>query len=1062
MKIIIPFLLFLAALNPGLGQETYTLSGYILTPCGRPVSGVNILGALSGTDGFYSVSLQEGEDYVVAPTYDGPYLEGVDYHDLAMLPQLVIGPSTQVTPYMMIAADLNNSKAITTLDILEFNLLLQGIGDLPNAPSWRFLPTDYVFPFPNDPWFENTPELVNLNGVSEDLTLNFIGIKTGDLDCSAAPWAVPIGYLSGQVVWDDNDNCQAENGESGLEAWVIKAESPDGTYFTNTIADGLFHMELPIGNYQVSVTPPSPIWAACDTAVPLVISEGLLSSRDFAVQSLADCPYMEVDISPLSLRRCTTNTYQLQYCNTGSSIADNAYVEVTFDSYLSVQGSSLPWSSSDGQIYTFLLGSLPADSCASFTIQADLSCDALLGQAHCVEAHIFPDSLCSPLPGADGPRLELTSKCIGDSVQFLIRNEGRDMPASRHFIVIEDDLVMFDGQFRLDADEDFQLSLPATGATLRLQLEPLPGTGAASQPGLAVEACGPVGPGGPSLGFVSQYPNPSGNPFIDINCRENTGPFDPNDKQAFPKGQGPNQFLHPTSGLEYLIRFQNTGTDTAFLVVIRDTLPAGLAPESVCPGAASHPYTFIMRGERILEFRFDNIMLPDSNINLEGSQGFVQFYVAQQPGNPNGTFIENNAAIYFDYNEPIITNYAWHTIDDGFMITDEASIEGELRTPFGDLLGDSAVVFLSQGSDTIATDTGGLYHFDVLPTMQDYTVSPYRNDDPFNGVSTFDIVLIARHILGVNPFVNPYQLLAADINYSGTVTTMDMVALRKWVLQIEEEPLPPGTTSWRFVRADYVFPDPANPWLEPIPATATFEPLLYDELADFIGIKIGDLNGDAVFGLRGVEGREPIPFALEYEEESGLFAATTGRSGAWAAFQMAFQLAEGQDVEAIQPGVEAGELAWSVSEQGVLRLCWYHTEAVHFEKGAPLFFIKMEGESVAGEIAPQAVLPHFNRAFTTEGIARKLQLEEKSSIPAALHIFPNPGTGAITVSTNIQEEHVLLCAYAPTGDLVLQAENRGAGPWAFTLPAGSLPAGVYTIVLQAGGQRFVERLVVLW
>ncbi|MCB0589549.1 MAG: hypothetical protein KDD06_29965, partial [Phaeodactylibacter sp.] len=568
--------------------------------------------------------------------------------------------------------------------------------------------------------------------------------------------------------------------------------------------------------------------------------------------------------------------------------------------------------------------------------------------------------------------------------------------------------------------------------------------------------------------FVTQYPNEAGNPFVEIDCRENTGPYDPNDKQAFPKGQGSNHLLHPTFGLDYLIRFQNTGTDTAFLVVIRDTLPAGLSPGSLRPGAASHPYAFTLRANGVAEFRFDNIMLPDSSTNLEGSQGFVQFSIEQQPGNPNGAIIENSAAIYFDFNEPIVTNYAWHTIDDGFLLPGEASISGELRNPNGALLGDGARVALIQGEDTLAIDTGGVYHFGMLPTQQPYTVAPYREEtfatgNYLNSVTTLDMVLISRHILGVQPIVNPYLLLAADVDYSGHVSSMDMVALRRLILQIQTEHPLSDNPSWRFVRADYVFPDPANPWLEPIPSTAVFDPLLYDEQVDFVGIKVGDINGDATAGRAALKSRAGLPLQMRAERSDDVVLghAVPTHPGDWVAFQAALQLEPGVILQDVRAGVDAGELGYSISEGGQLRLCWHHYEPVHFPAGAPLFVLEFAPGGLQGEEAVAGLLPGFSQAFTLAGEPFGLTLDASESGGRAIQVFPNPGNGDFSISGQAGAPEVQIRLYSFAGQLLHEGAARGAGRWFYELKAGLLPPGVYTVEARAGEQRWVERLVVL-
>jgi hypothetical protein len=83
-------------------------------------------------------------------------------------------------------------------------------------------------------------------------------------------------------------------------------------------------------------------------------------------------------------------------------------------------------------------------------------------------------------------------------------------------------------------------------------------------------------------------------------------------------------------------------------------------------GVSSHNYDFYLSGtnQPILIFEFNNINLPDSASNPTGSQGFIKFKIAPNSNTPLGTVIENKAAIYFDFNEPIITNTAWITIDE--------------------------------------------------------------------------------------------------------------------------------------------------------------------------------------------------------------------------------------------------------------------------------------------------------------------------------------------------------------------------------------------------------------
>ena len=144
-----------------------------------------------------------------------------------------------------------------------------------------------------------------------------------------------------------------------------------------------------------------------------------------------------------------------------------------------------------------------------------------------------------------------------------------------------------------------------------------------------------------------------------------TNSYDPNDKQVLPLGEGVLGGIRPDLGdslLSYHIRFQNTGTDTAFTVIVRDTLDSDLEVRNVQPGPSSHPYELVVVDGNVLEFRFENIYLPDSNVNEPLSHGFVFFDVQLDRDLPVAAEIHNTAAIYFDFNAPVITNTVQNTI----------------------------------------------------------------------------------------------------------------------------------------------------------------------------------------------------------------------------------------------------------------------------------------------------------------------------------------------------------------------------------------------------------------
>ena len=138
--------------------------------------------------------------------------------------------------------------------------------------------------------------------------------------------------------------------------------------------------------------------------------------------------------------------------------------------------------------------------------------------------------------------------------------------------------------------------------------------------------------------------------------------FDPNDKAVSPEGIGPEHqtFLDLTPTLDYYIRFQNTGTDTAYTVVILDDLNANFDINSFELVSSSHPVNVTILDYKT-EFRFENILLPDSNIDEPGSHGFVRFRC--NPSLQSSSYVlENTAYIYFDENPPVVTNTVFNKI----------------------------------------------------------------------------------------------------------------------------------------------------------------------------------------------------------------------------------------------------------------------------------------------------------------------------------------------------------------------------------------------------------------
>ncbi len=486
----------------------------------------------------------------------------------------------------------------------------------------------------------------------------------------------------GQLVVDQNGNCEADSLETGFDGFILSFLGAEDTLFTQTDRNGRYDISLDSGQYIVHLDLPNEYWTVCENDQLLNVQDtGLVEYPNFVLQTLADCPFLTVDVSTPFLRRCFDNTYQINYCNSGTVLAADAEVQLLLDSSFIFVESSIPFSAEDGLPYTFPVGDIGVGECGKFYLTINLSCEAFLGQSHCLEAVISPNTPCgSPTPSA---RIDITGECDNGSIEFAVENVGElDMDAPSELIVIEDDVMFLTQPFQLEQTASIPVMVIPEGKTIRIQTSRIPGDPSKGVVSRTIEGCGTNGELDPpySTGFVNQFPMDEYDDHVAVDCRANQGAFDPNDKRAFPAGYGPEHAITPETALEYLIRFQNTGTDTAFTVLVHDTLSQFLDPTTIEVGATSHDFEWKLT-DRLLVFHFADIMLPDSNVNEPGSHGFIQFKIKPYIDTPLKTVIPNEAAIYFDFNEPILTPKIFHTLDRDFVVIPNISSTQEVELP---------------------------------------------------------------------------------------------------------------------------------------------------------------------------------------------------------------------------------------------------------------------------------------------------------------------------------------------------------------------------------------------
>jgi hypothetical protein len=390
-------------------------------------------------------------------------------------------------------------------------------------------------------------------------------------------------------------------------------------------------------------------------------------------------------------------------------------------------------------------------------------------------------------------------------------------------------------------------------------------------------------------------------------------------------------------------------------------------------------------------------------------------------------------------------------------------VEGTIRTETGKLVAEIPLTLTGDGfSATADCDAGGHYLFENVPGNNFYTLKPANNAKWLNGLTTFDLVLISKHILGLDTLDSPFKLIAADANRSGTVTTFDIVQFRKVILGLLDTV--PGNSSWRFVDVTYSFPDPANPFGEVFPEQKTFNTLIANQnKQDFTGIKIGDIN-NSVDAADPRSPRDTIFLTVPNRElEAGETAALPFYLKNWQTlegFQFELALDEEktilQKVEFSRPEM-FGEGNFSF-KNGKLTASWDNVAGKNALAGDSLLFtlyLSAKGETEARSIlkmSGERLSPEAYRPDDESLAAVNLHFENTSPSAngaqfALLPARPNPFWQETAIPFFLTKEaELLLLVSDVSGKIVLQQKMEfpaGFGEWRIGKEALAEGAGVY-------------------
>ena len=474
--------------------------------------------------------------------------------------------------------------------------------------------------------------------------------------------------ISGKLFEKTTVNCNPSN--IPVPNRLIKTEP--GPYYGISGPNGNYEIRVPLSaqatlytlktlefqssSFQINVVCP----ADNQYSITVDTIADTLSEKNFGFE-ITPCHHLDVQIGSSRRRRCFENTTSVSYLNQGSLAAPDAYILVEFPHWVRPVSASRNYIAINDSVWRFNLDTVSEGESGSFTIIDSVLCGNIniLGLSECTKATIYPAPNC-PSGSWNGASLFTSGKCVGNGkVLINLANRGTgDMQDSTSYRVYLDSILVFQKRVKLVQNDSLLLQVQADGKMVHLEADQVADHPTQYSVVLNVEGCA-LPTQTISTGFVNKFPQPQ-SPNSKIHCLPIRGAYDPNDKAVVPQGFTSQHVIPFDTRLEYLIRFQNTGTDTAFTVYVIDTLDGNLNPETLEMGAVSHNYELSMQtvksGKTFLRWQFNNIQLPDSGANQLKSNGFIQYRISPKANLILGSQVRNNAEIYFDFNPPVITN----------------------------------------------------------------------------------------------------------------------------------------------------------------------------------------------------------------------------------------------------------------------------------------------------------------------------------------------------------------------------------------------------------------------
>ena len=419
--------------------------------------------------------------------------------------------------------------------------------------------------------------------------------------------------------------------------------------------------------------------------------------------------------------------------------------------------------------------------------------------------------------------------------------------------------------------------------------------------------------------------------------------------------------------------------------------------------------------------------------------------------------------------------YYQHSVNWDSLFT---TINGRVITPSGNTipsvrLGLSGTVITGSMLDN-STSTENGYTLSEL-VGGNYTIRASKKNDinKTNGVSVADALLIQSHILGKSILNSPYKLIAADVDGSGSVTTLDILYLKRFILGMDSTFK--GNRLWTFVDSSFKFPNPSNPF--PYKDSISIYGLnkLTDIKPTFIGVKLGDVQYDWNPSLFGAAATTSQPLSLYYDKiETGdnnlkVSVKTKGFNNlAGIQYTLNYNVAE-FDFVGIENNNMGIEYATNHSAEGKIPLIWMSNNGAGktLEDGTELMELvfKKKGYSDNIEISissnPTTAVAwdvNLKKVAINQLIAKAITNTEEFAI------YPNPSNGNIQIKWQVSNnKSVTLKLFNSMGKLLTQQTLMASSGVITTLDLCKkikLPSGTYYLKASGLNENNVKQIII--